>query len=86
MNDQDHAQKAADIIAALLVPALQQAEHTKRHLYVWEREGIEWLREQWRRDPETVINMWTANRYVSNTKIDLLGKMSENGQTQDGKE
>jgi hypothetical protein len=74
MNDQDHAQKAADIIAALL------------HLYVWEREGIEWLREQWRRDPETVINMWTADRYVSNTKIDLLGKMSENGQTQDGKE
>jgi hypothetical protein len=30
--------------------------------------------------------MWTADRYVSNTKIDLLGKMSENGQTQDGKE
>jgi len=72
----DHDRKAADIMASLLVQVLTRAEEENRHLYVWEREAIEWLREQWKRDKDTLINMWVAHRYVSNTNLDLLGRVS----------
>ena len=75
-DSKEHCQKAANIIAAILASTLTKAEEENRHLYVWEREGIEWLRQQWKIDPDTSINMWTADRYVSNTGLDLYGKMS----------
>lgn len=73
----EHCDAAAGIIANLLDVALREAEEEGRHLYVWEREGIEWLRDQWEFDKSTSINMWVADRYVSNTKLDLFGKMSK---------
>ncbi len=72
----DHARKAADVIASLLAHTLDKAETEGRQMYVWEREAVEWLRKQWELDPKTQINMWTADRYVSNSKLDLYGKLS----------
>lgn len=77
MDDAEHKRKAAHIIADLLTQSLTAAERDNRHLYVWERDGILWLREQWRRDPETLINMWVGDRYVRNDKLDLFGKVSQ---------
>jgi hypothetical protein len=76
MNSEDHTREAAEIIAALLASTLMQAEKESRHIYTWERAGIEWLRKQWGIDPATRINLWTADRYVLNTKLDLDRKMS----------
>lgn len=74
----DQERSAAKIIGDLLLPALQSAERERRHLYCWERDGIEWLREQFHLDdPDTWINQWVAERYVLNTALDLNGKMSD---------
>jgi hypothetical protein len=81
MSELDHARKAAEIIASILASTLTKAEEENRHLYIWERDGIEWLRKQWDMDPVTRINMWTADRYVLNTKLDLDGKMSPRRQS-----
>lgn len=75
-ENKEHCQRAANIIAALLASTLMKAEEENRHLYVWERQGIEWLRQQWKIDPDTSINMWVADRYISNTEVDLHEKMS----------
>jgi hypothetical protein len=72
----DNDQLAAEIISDFLVQSLSEAERSGRHLYEWERNGIEWLREHWRRSPDTPINMWTADRYVLNDGLDLYSKMS----------
>ena len=72
----EHCDKGAKIIAELLCVALRLAEIDGRHLAIWERDGIEWLRRQWELNKETSINMWVADRYVSNTKLDLYSKMS----------
>lgn len=76
MDQDEHCRKAAHIIAELLASTLMKAEHEGRHLYIWEIEGIEWLRLQWELDPATLMNMWTADRYVRNTELDLLGRAS----------
>lgn len=75
MSKAEDCRKAASIISELLVATLTKAEEDRRHLYVWEREAIEWLRHQWAVDPETQINMWTANRYVSNKELDFYAKL-----------
>ena len=72
----DHCRKAADIIASLLTDSISEAEQEGRHLFVWEREGIEWLRKQWEIDPGSQINLWIAHRYVQNKGLDLHAKAS----------
>jgi hypothetical protein len=75
-EDKERCRKAANILADLLSPALRHAEEERRHLYIWEREAIEWLRDQWRRDPGTWLNAWIGERYVLNERLDLDGKVS----------
>jgi hypothetical protein len=74
--ERDHAREAAKVISDLLCCALREGEQQNRHLYEWERRGIEWLRTQWKRDPETWINMWTGDLYVNNANLDMDAKLS----------
>jgi hypothetical protein len=56
--------KAASCISELLVSTLctptMLPGYRPRAMFVWEEKAIEFLREQWERDPETPINDWTA--------------------------
>lgn len=71
-----YEREAAKIISDLLAQSLRCAETQNRHLYCWERSGIEWLREQWRiGDPDTWGNSWTIEKYVLNAALELNGKM-----------
>ncbi len=75
-NITEHVGKGAHLVASLLAPALREAEQQRRHLYNYELEAIEWLREQCKQNPETWINSWVAERYVLNSEVDLFGRMS----------
>lgn len=65
----------ADIMSELLAQSLMNAEEQKRFLHVFERAGVEWLRQQWKLDQSLNLNMWVASRYVWSDAIDLHGRM-----------
>lgn len=58
--------QAADIMAAFFSSVLS-SDPTRRFLYSHEECALQWLREQWKRDPETIFNAWTAD-YVHGSK------------------
>lgn len=66
--------QAAEIIADLLASSIQRAIDTKRtFLYCWEKEGLDWLRDHWKRDQASVFNGWTAQWVVDSQRLlDLL--------------
>lgn len=49
------------IISDMLATTLVRDGEAGRQLYCWETDGVRWLSEQWKRDPGTVINAWTAD-------------------------
>ena len=75
-QNRPHVQRGANIIAKLLAHTLTHAEREGRRMSAWEREGIAWLRDQWTLDRDTSIDMWIADRYVSNTGLDLYAKLN----------
>jgi hypothetical protein len=60
----DELDKAADIISTMfslsVIEALRQVPQ-RTHLYVWERDALEWLRRYRANDGDGPISHWTAS-------------------------
>jgi hypothetical protein len=56
--------KAAEIIGeffSMVIAAELREEGGRRFLYSHEEDALTWISQQWKRDPETSICMWTAH-------------------------
>lgn len=77
-DQQNRMRNAAYLISDLLCTIFMENESLKdlgkhpRHIPIWVKESVEWLREQWRNDPETPINSYTAQW--------VRGELDYNGQ------
>ena len=65
--------KAASIIANLLASTLDEAQRSGRSRYCWEDDGLDWLSDFWKRDPNHGINARTAD-YVHKRRTVLEPK------------
>ena len=59
-SDADRLRNAAMIISDLLAATGQSGQPIALDDYGWTERGLEWLRGQWKSDPETQINSYTA--------------------------
>lgn len=49
------------VISDMLAMTLIRDSEAGRQLYCWERDGVRWLSEQRKRDPDTMMNAWTSD-------------------------
>jgi len=79
-TERDALRKAASLISELLVSTLKEATDfhagpmgPRGFYYIWEEQALDWLREQWERDPKTPINDWTASIVRGRLVMDKSG-------------
>lgn len=63
MSDKDRLRSAAMVISDLIATRASDDKEFaagRRELYSWERDGMQWIKDQLTADPETPINAWAA--------------------------